>query len=140
MYHMPEPKSQAAHLKIVPINGTETLLKRLASSETVEMRDRVEAVGVDRRFLVDFEKKTKELMVRAIHEEPHDLRNDVDRIAKRMSRSALFGSRRIEIETKVTSAVMAGLRMIHHRAQPAEPQNPFEVSPVAEKSVGLEFA
>lgn len=140
MFHIPEPKSQTAHLKLVRFNGTETLLKRLASNETVEMRDRVEAAGVDPMFLGDFEKRTKELMVRAIHEEPHDLRNDVDRIAKRMSRSALFDTRRSEIETKVTSAVMAGLRMIHDRAQPTEPQNPFAVSPVAEKSIGLEFA
>ena len=140
MFHAPEIKTKTAHLRLVGFSETDTLLKQLASSETSEIGKRVEAVGVYPRFLGDFKKKTLELMERAIHEEPQELQNDVDRIAKRMSRSALFSTRRTDIETKVTSAVMAGLRMVHHRAQPVEPQNPFEVSPVAEKSVGLELA
>ncbi|MFG6572213.1 hypothetical protein ACGYLO_11465 [Sulfitobacter sp. 1A13353] len=143
MFHIPDPTISTKHqpnLRMARFNGTETLVKRFAAHEVGDIRERLEASGIDPKLLDDFEKRSKALMVRAIHQSPDQLREDVDVIAKRMSRSTLSGSRRADIEDLVSRQLMSGVSRVHDKAMPAQPKDPFQAAPARENNVTPEYA
>ena len=143
MFHIPDPtlsSKHQPHLRMARYNGTETLVKRFANHEVGDIREHLEASGIDPKLLDDFGKRAKTLMARAVDHSPDELREEVDVIAKRMSRSTLSGSRRADIEDRVSRQLMSGLSRVHDKAMPAEPKDPFQAAPARENNVTPEFA
>ncbi len=143
MFHTPHlktPTPRPMQETSVRFNGTETLLKRLASQESTRIRDRLKSIGVNPNLLNEFETDATGVLTRAILVDPKKLQDDISAIAKRMSRTALFGKTRVGIEDQVTSMMRVAAARVHDSSKPVEPHNPFMVVAVVEKDRTPEFA
>lgn len=109
-----------------PIRGMDIFSASLASQEAAKLANRLSTIyGIADATCQKVSRYAETVLIRAIHENPRSLQEDIGQLSILASKSIISGSRRNQVTGDMQASMTKSAKAVHQSRTPAVVSDPF---------------